>query len=101
MNGKLDCVREQRYKLMKYEERIFLIIIFSRTCQCLLSVVVYDIVYSTKIPVDHDSHILAHQHKNCYVPSEDVDVSYRFHYFVGGITAKTQLSCIRFHQLAL
>lgn len=88
MNGKLDCVRGQRYVLMNYQGRTLLIVIFSRTCQCLLSVVVCDIVYSSKISAEHDSHILADQHKDCYASSEAADMSYRFHYFVGGITDK-------------
>lgn len=101
MNGKLDCVRGQRYMLMKYQERTLLIIIVSRTCQCLLSIVVCDIVYSSKISVEHNSHTLADQHKDCYALLEEVDMSYRFHYFVGGITDKIWLLCVRFHQLAL
>jgi len=37
---------------------------------------------------EHDSYILPDQHKDCYVPLEEVDMSYGFHYFVGGITDK-------------
>lgn len=49
---------------MKYQEKTFLIIIFSRTCQYLFSVIVCDIVYSSKISVEHSSYILADQHKD-------------------------------------